>query len=101
VGSYATTGVFPDDKQHSTSRALSIKLESSSKLQLFGSYTRSDQTVTVATTTRPLRHELASGRVQWQPTRRIAASSTMTISEPGRAAEARQVDVAFTWSFGR
>ncbi|MBI5169077.1 MAG: hypothetical protein HZA61_06290 [Candidatus Eisenbacteria bacterium] len=101
LGSYATTGVFPNEQQRSSTRSLTAKLESSSKLQLYGTYTRTDQTGTVIATTASTSHESASGRVQWQPTRRVAASGTLTVSEPGREQEARQVDVAFTWSFGR
>jgi hypothetical protein len=101
LGSYASTGVFPNELQRSSTRSLTAKLETSSKLQLYGSYTRSDQTGTVIASTASTRHELVSGRVQWQPTRRVAASGTLTVSEPGRVKEARQVDVAFTWSFGR
>lgn len=101
LASYASTGVFPNDRQRTSTRTLTAKLDSSSKLQFFGTYTRSDQTATVTTSTLPTSHESASGRVQWQPTRRVAASGTLSVSEPGRAQEARQVDVAFTWSFGR
>ncbi len=101
LGSYATTGVFPNEQQKSSTRTLTAKLEPSSKLQFYGTYTRTDQTGTVVASTLSSSHEMASGRVQWQPTRRVAASGTLTVSEPGRAQEARQVDVAFTWSFGR
>lgn len=101
LGSYGTTGVFPNEQQRSSTRSLTAKLESSSKLQLYGTYTRTDQTGTVTTSAASTSHETASGRVQWQPTRRVAASGTLTVSEPGREQEARQVDVAFTWSFGR
>lgn len=101
LGSYATMGVFPNETQRSSSRTLTAKLETSSKLQFYGTYTRADQTGTVVASTLPTSHESASGRVQWQPTRRVAASGTLTVSEPGREREARQVDVAFTWSFGR
>ena len=93
--------MFPNELQRPCTRSCAAKRETSSKLQLYGSYTRSDQTGTVIASTASTRHELVSGRVQWQPTRRVAASGTLTVSEPGRVQEARQVDVAFTWSFGR
>ena len=101
LGSYATNGALPNNQQRSTTRSLTAKLETSARLQFYGTYTRSDQATTTTTSIQPLRHESASGRVQFQPTRRVAASGTLTVSEPGREQEARQVDVAFTWSFGR
>ncbi|MFN8586572.1 MAG: hypothetical protein U0704_02135 [Candidatus Eisenbacteria bacterium] len=101
VGTFASNANGAARSQTTTTRAVSAKLEPSARFQLYGSYTRSDQAATVVTNAQRLRQESASGRVQWQPTRRIAASSTLTIQQPGHAEEARQLDVAFTWSFGR
>ncbi len=101
VGSYARNTILPASTGRNSSRSLSARFEPTSHWQWYGSWTRTDQRVFASAAGQLSSREVVSTRLQYAPSRRLAASVGTTISEPGRSDESRQLDAALTWSFGR
>jgi hypothetical protein len=101
VGSFATNGNLPNDTNRSRSRSLIAKYEASRRWQWYGSWTRSDQSFFVSSAGQLSSREVATGRVQFSPSRRLASSAGISYNEPGKPQESHQIDLALTWSFGR
>jgi hypothetical protein len=101
LGTIGTSESVGGAGSRSNTRSFSGRWDASRAWHWYGSWTHSDQRSVSSVAGALSSREVASGRVQFEPTRRLATSAGITVNEPGRPDESRQVDVALTWSFGR
>lgn len=101
LGSLTTNGSLPNDRPRTRSRSASARWFRSVHWQLDASWSQTTSPGSLDGSLAPRVSESQSARVQWTPSRRMAMSGNLTRHDPGRATEARQVDLVFAWSFGR
>jgi hypothetical protein len=101
VGQYGNSASVPSTGSRTSTRSAAVRFEPSSRWQWYGSWTRSDQSVFVTSAGQLSSREVVSGRMQYAPTRRLAASAAVSYNDPGKVLESRRIDLVFTWSFGR
>ncbi len=101
TGNAASSGLLPDDAPRIGTRSLLVRVTPSARWQVTGTWTRSTTARVLGTTSAFAGREFASGRLQVAPTRRLAASVSLEVANPGRADVSRQFDTVVTWSFGR
>ena len=100
-GSYALTELRTDSRVKTRTWASTSRMQLSDRWNLQASWSRTATPRATTSPESPVTHDAASGRLLWQPTRRVAASASLTSTDPGKALETRRVDGTLTWSFGR
>lgn len=101
IGQYGVSSAAPGASSRSTTRTATVRYEPTARWQWYGSWTRSDQRVFVSSAGQLSTREVLTTRVQYAPTRRLAASAALSQNDPGRAQESRRYDLTLAWSFGR
>jgi len=101
TGSFASTGLMPDDRQRVTTQSVLGHYAPRASISILGSWSRSSQNVTSTGSAQLTGREIASARAQLTMSRRVAVSAGVTVADPGHARATRQMDGVLTWSFGR
>jgi hypothetical protein len=101
TGSFASTGLMPDDRQRITTQTVLGHFLPRPSVSLTGSWSHSSQSVTSSGTAQLTGREIATARAQLTLSRRLAASGGYSVAEPGKVRESKQYDGVLTWSFGR
>lgn len=99
TASLASNGLLPNDSNRAVTRSLMAKIEPSPRWQWYGTWTMSRAAGTPGAPAPP-QHELASTRLQYSPTHRVAIGAGVSVTDPGRTFRNYQSDATFTWSFG-
>jgi hypothetical protein len=69
--------------------------------QFQGTWSHAAQPVIVRGVQLVAQQDVTTGRLVYQPARRLAASASLSVVDPARVDEIRRGDVILTWSFGR
>lgn len=101
TGSWSSTGLLPNNSPKQVTRSVSGRLSPTANLQLTGNWSRSSQERAGTTGAGFFAREYASGRAQLAITRRLTATGTLTVADPGSERSSKQYDAVVTWSFGR
>lgn len=101
LASYAANGLLPGNGQRTSSKSATARYAPTARWQYQFQWTRADQSSAASVNGLAPSHETINSQVQYQPTRRVAASVNYSVSDPGQAQRTRRFDAAFTWSFGR
>ena len=101
TGSFASTGLMPDNRQRVSTQSVLAHYTPRASISLIATWSHSSQNVTSTGSAQLTGREIASARAQLSMSRRLTASAGVTVAEPGRARESKQVDGVLTWSFGR
>lgn len=101
IGNYSVNEALSAPNQVTRTWASTARAQLAEKWQIQGSWTRSAQPRTVRGVDEIVTHDLASGRLLWQPTRWIAATASYSVTDPGKDLESERLEGTFTWSFGR
>jgi len=101
TGSFASTGLMPNNRQRVSTQSVLGHYAPRASLSVTGTWSHSSQNVTSTGGAQLTGRDIASARAQLNVSRRLAASAGLTVAEPGRARESKQVDGVLTWSFGR
>ena len=100
-GQYSGTRIEPSQTTNLSTRMLSLRFEPSSAWQYYASWTRSEQRVQVSVAGQLSGREVLTTRVQYAPSRKLAANASLSYNDPGRDEESRRLDTTLVWSFGR
>lgn len=101
IGNYAINEQQSAPRQRTRTWSSSARAQLAERWQLQASWTRTATPLLARGVESIVTRDLASGRLLWQPTRRVAASVSLSTTDPGKELEARRIDGTFTWSFGR
>lgn len=101
IGNYSVNESLTGPRARTRTWSSTARAQLSDRWQLQGLYTRTAAPRLAGGVESIVTHDLASGRVLWQPTRWVAASASLSSTDPGTELESRRIDGTFTWSFGR
>lgn len=101
TGSWSSTGLLPLDSPRQVTRSVAARLSPTASLQLTGNWSRSSQERVSTVGAGFLAREVASGRAQLALSRRLTATGSLTVADPGTDRSSKQYDAVVTWSFGR
>lgn len=100
-GQYSGTHIEPSQTTRLSTRTLTLRFEPSSAWQYYASWTRSEQRVQVSVAGQLSGREVLTTRVQYAPSRKLAANASLSYNDPGRDEESRRLETTLVWSFGR
>lgn len=101
IGNYTVNEALSGPRERTRTWSSTVRAQLSARWQLQGLWTRTATPRLAGGVESIVTHDLASGRLLWQPTRWVAASVALTSTDPGTELETRRIDGTFTWSFGR
>jgi hypothetical protein len=101
IGSFTSATLPTDPGRSLRTWTATSRVQPTRRWQLYTSWSHTAQPVIVRGVENIVLHDSGSGRLQYQPTRRVAASASLTANDPGKAEEIRRGDLTLTWSFGR
>lgn len=101
IGNHSINESLAGTRQRTRTWATNARGQVTDRWQVHGTWTRTAAPQLARGLESVATHDYASGRLLWQPTRRVAASVSLSSTDPGQELESRRVDGTFTWSFGR
>lgn len=101
IGSYSVNEALTGPAGRTRTWSTNSRLQLSPRWQLQGLWSRTATPRLERGVESIVSQDIASGRLLWQPTRRVAASASYSTTDPGKETESRRFDGTFTWSFGR
>jgi hypothetical protein len=101
LGTYSVSGALPDNRPRVSTRTATVRWVPSSRLQVSGDWSRSDQQRTDVTANLLSGREFAGLRTVAALTKRLTLNSGATVAERHTPRESWQYDAALTLSFGR
>jgi len=101
IGNYSVNEALSGPRERTRTWSSTARAQLSDRWQLQGLWTRTATPRLASGVQSIVTHDLASGRLLWQPTRWVAATVALSSTDPGTELEMRRIDGTFTWSFGR
>jgi len=101
VGNYSVNEALSGPRGRTRTWSANLRSQLAERWQLQGLWTRTASPRLAQGVESITTQDLASGRLLWQPTRRVAATASYSSTDPGKSSESQRIDATFTWSFGR
>lgn len=101
IGNYSVNEALTGPRAKTRTWSSTARAQLSDRWQLQGLWSRTATPRLAGGVESIVTHDQASGRLLWQPTRWVAATISLSSTDPGTELETRRIDGTFTWSFGR